>query len=159
MRMLDLSWPCLYETVFWKPSKMYSSNLSPYIVTGLCQWPRGLRHISAALTRWNCGFESCRGAWISVCCEWWLLSCRELCDGPIPRPEESYRVCMCVSVSVSVIKWNSDPLDLQWVGRKWSRLRERKKRKEIILTIGHPMFIYELWNFNSGTYLFTTDTK
>jgi hypothetical protein len=31
-----------------------------------------------------------------------VLSGRHLCDGPIPRPEESYRVC--VSVSPSVIR-------------------------------------------------------
>ena len=32
------------------------------------------------------------GAWISVSCEFCVLSRRVLCDGSIPRPEESYRV-------------------------------------------------------------------
>jgi hypothetical protein len=27
-----------------------------------------------------------------VCCECCALSGRDLCDGPIPRPEESYRL-------------------------------------------------------------------
>jgi hypothetical protein len=31
-----------------------------------------------------------------LCCECCVLSDRSLCDGPIPRPEESYRVCVCV---------------------------------------------------------------
>ena len=36
-------------------------------------------------------------AWIFVCCEFRLLSGRSLCDEPITRPEESYRLC-CVVV-------------------------------------------------------------
>jgi hypothetical protein len=31
-------------------------------------------------------------AWMSVSCECWVVSDRCLCDGPIPRPEESYRL-------------------------------------------------------------------
>ena len=34
---------------------------------------------------------------MSVCCECCVLSGRGLCDGPITRPEESYRLC-CVVV-------------------------------------------------------------
>ena len=37
------------------------------------------------------------GAWIFVCCEFRVLSCRGLCDELITRPEESYRLC-CVVV-------------------------------------------------------------
>ena len=37
------------------------------------------------------------GAWIFVCCECRALSGRSLCDEPITRPEESYRLC-CVVV-------------------------------------------------------------
>jgi hypothetical protein len=44
---------------------------------------------------------------MSVTCECCVLSRRGLCDGPIPRPEESYRVCVCVCVSVSVRSMNS----------------------------------------------------
>jgi hypothetical protein len=36
----------------------------------------------------------------SVSCECYVRSGRCLCDGPIPRPEESYRVCVCVCVRV-----------------------------------------------------------
>jgi hypothetical protein len=35
-----------------------------------------------------------------VCCECCVLSGRGLCDGLITRPEESYRVCVCLSVIV-----------------------------------------------------------
>jgi hypothetical protein len=59
------------------------------------QWPRGLRRGSAA--------ERIVGSWIRTPPRTWMLSCtvfvlsgRGLCDGPIPRPEESYRL-WCVS--------------------------------------------------------------
>jgi hypothetical protein len=37
------------------------------------------------------------GAWMSLCCECCVLSSRGLCDGPISRSEESYRL-WCVNV-------------------------------------------------------------
>ena len=51
---------------------------------------------------------------MSVSCECCVLSVRGLCDGPIPRTEESYRVfvCMFVCVSLSVIRRNSNLLHL-----------------------------------------------
>jgi hypothetical protein len=45
-----------------------------------------------------------------------VLSGRSLCDEPIPRSEEFYRVC----VSLSVIRRNNNPLHLQGVGRQRS---------------------------------------
>jgi hypothetical protein len=44
------------------------------------------------LACWDCGFESRRRTWMFVCCECCVLSDRGLCEGPITRPEESYRV-------------------------------------------------------------------
>jgi len=49
---------------------MFSENLPKcthqiylrILLTGRSRWPRGLRHTFAALTRWDCGFEYCRGA-------------------------------------------------------------------------------------------------
>ena len=53
--------------------------------------PRTLRQGSAADCCWDCGFESPPGAWMFVSCERCMLTGRGLCDGPITRPEESYR--------------------------------------------------------------------
>jgi hypothetical protein len=36
------------------------------------------------------------GTWMSVCCEWCVLSGRGLCDELITRPEESYQL-WCVT--------------------------------------------------------------
>ena len=63
----------------------------------LFHWPRGLKHGSAVARLWDSGFESCRWAWMSVCCECCVLSGRGLCNELITRPEESYRLC-CVVV-------------------------------------------------------------
>ena len=45
---------------------------------------------------------------MSVSCEFCVLSGISLCDGPIPRQEGSYRMY----VSLSVVKFNSNPLHL-----------------------------------------------
>ena len=51
-------------------------------------------------------------AWMFVSCNCCVLSGRGLCDGPIPRLEESYRVCVCACacaracVCVCVIECN-----------------------------------------------------
>ena len=42
------------------------------------------------------------------------------CDGPIPRPEELYKVCVCV---IESDQGNADPLHLQWAGRTGSTKR------------------------------------
>jgi hypothetical protein len=43
-----------------------------------------------------------------------VFSGRGLCDGPIPRPEESYRLC-CVFVCDQM---SNNPLHLTWLGRQ-----------------------------------------
>ena len=45
------------------------------------------------------------GLWMFVSCECFVLSGGDLCEGPIPHPEESYRVC--------VTRRNIYPLHLQ----------------------------------------------
>jgi hypothetical protein len=59
------------------------------------QWPRGLRRGSTAVCLVGLRVRIPQGGWMSVCCECCVLSGRGLCDGPITRPEEAYRVC-CV---------------------------------------------------------------
>ena len=46
------------------------------------QWPRGLTRSPAETVGSNP-----MGAWMSVCCEWCVLSGRGLCDEPITGPE------------------------------------------------------------------------
>jgi hypothetical protein len=60
------------------------------------QRPRGLRRRSAAERLLESWVRIPPGAWMFVSCTVFVLSGRGLCDGPIPRPEESYRL-WCVS--------------------------------------------------------------
>jgi len=60
------------------------------------------------------------------CCE----SSGRVCDGPIPRPEESYRVYLCVLLSV--VRCNNQSLQVQWVGKRGQTKKERKKERKII---------------------------
>jgi hypothetical protein len=46
--------------------------------------------VAARTKAWVYGLSP--AAWMSVSCECCVLSGRGLCDGPITRPEESYRV-------------------------------------------------------------------
>jgi hypothetical protein len=85
---------------------------------------------------WNWGFESPRrhGCLSVLCC---VLSGRGLCDGPIPRPKESYRL-WCVIVCDPM---NENPLHLTWLGtdRSWIKKKERKKESfnsNILLVTG-----------------------
>jgi len=64
------------------------------------QWPQGLRRGSAAAHLLGLRPRIPPGAWMFF---------RVLSDGQIPRPEESYRVC----VTLSVIWFNNNPLYLQ----------------------------------------------
>jgi len=61
---------------------------------------------------------------MSVCCECCALSGRDLCDGLITRPEESYRL-WCVVVC---------DLETSWMGSPWPNggcCTKRKKEKDI----------------------------
>ena len=63
-----------------------------YILHCLSQWPRGLRHRSAAARLLRLWVRIPPEAWMFVCCECRVLSGRGLCVGLITRPEESYRL-------------------------------------------------------------------
>jgi len=64
-----------------------------------------------------------------------LLPDRNLCEGPIIRPEESYTVCVCVCVCVllSVIKRNNNPLHLKLVG---GRRQTEKESNPFLVGVG-----------------------
>jgi hypothetical protein len=59
---------------------------------GRSQWPCGLRRGSTAARLLGLWLRIPPRAWISVSCDCCVLSGRGLCDGLVPRPEESYRV-------------------------------------------------------------------
>ena len=62
------------------------------------QWSRGLRRRFTAALLLRSWVRITPGAWMFVCCECCVLSCRGLYDGLITRPEESYglwRVVVC----------------------------------------------------------------
>jgi hypothetical protein len=60
------------------------------------QWPRGLRRTSAAKRLLGLWVRIPPEQWMFVSCTVFVLSGKGVCDGPIPRPEESYRL-WCVS--------------------------------------------------------------
>jgi len=60
------------------------------------QLPRGLRRRSSVARLLRSWFRIPPGG-MGVCCECFVLSGRDLCDGLITRPEESYRL-WCVFV-------------------------------------------------------------
>ena len=84
-----------------------------------CQWPCGLRCGSAAACLLRLRVRIPPVAWmfvvIVVCCQ---------VERPLRRTHPSSRgvlpIVVCLSVSLSVIRCNSNPLHLQWVGRKRS---------------------------------------
>jgi len=96
--------------------KVIKSRAEPYsrVVYGV-----GLRLFAC----WGCGFESRGGKDISR--ERCVLSGRGLCNGPITRPEESYRVCVCVSVCVFVSVM-SKPQQCGGPGPLWALRQEEK---------------------------------
>ena len=63
------------------------------------QWPSGLRRGSTAARMLGLRVRIPPGTWKFVYRECCVLSGRGLCDGPITRPEESYRV-WCVWLRV-----------------------------------------------------------
>jgi hypothetical protein len=83
------------------------------------------------------------GAWIFVCCGCCVLSGRGLCDGPIPRPEESYRL-RCVIVC---------GLETSCMRRPWPALgccaRNKQNSLVICMLINLDMIIY--MNFSVAT--------
>ena len=68
-----------------------------YVDTRRSQWPSGLRWAFAADRFVGIRVRIPPGTWMSVSCECCAFSDRVLCDEPIIRPEESYRL-WCVTV-------------------------------------------------------------
>ena len=90
------------------------------------QWSRGLRRGSAVVGFLGLRVRIPREAWITVCCEYCVLSGRGFCDRPISCPEESYRM-WCVTVC---------GLETSGMRRPWPTLgcyaRKKKRNKDIL---------------------------
>jgi len=90
-----------------------------YTIVSRSRWPRDLRSGSAAARLLGLRVRIPPGSWMSVSCEYRVFAVRSLWVGLITRPEESYQLC-CVCLSFRLISCNSNPLHLQWIGRKRS---------------------------------------
>jgi hypothetical protein len=89
-----------------------------YTLVSRSRWPRVLRRGSAAVRLLGLRVRTLPVSWMSVSCEYCVFAVRSLCVGLIARPEESYRVCVCLCISV--ISCRSNHLYLDWIGRKRS---------------------------------------
>lgn len=94
----DISLPC--SLTFKNISLHGSSPPNSYLriiywfiyFEGRSQWPRCRRSRFAAARLLGLRFRIPWAAWMPVCCVYCVLSGRDLCDVPIPRPEYFYRV-------------------------------------------------------------------
>ena len=83
------------------------------------QWPRGLRRRSAAARLLRVWIRIPPGAWMFVCSKCCVSSGRGLCDGPITRPEESYRMWCVVVCDLETSRVRSWPaLDRSAIGKQ-----------------------------------------
>ena len=64
--------------------------------------------------------------WMAVCCECCLLSGRGLCDGPIPRSGDSYRMCVAIGCNYNDL--------LEEV-----KQQRKKKERTLIKTLSHSL--------------------
>ena len=82
------------------------------------QQPRGLSRRSAAARLLRLWVRIPPGARMSVCCECCVLSGRGLCDDPITRPEESYRLRLVIVCDLETSrKWRPWPTG-GWCAKK-----------------------------------------
>jgi hypothetical protein len=91
----------------------------------------GLRRGSAATRLLGLRVGIPLGTWMFVSCECWVLSGRGFCDGPIPRPEESYRL-WCVTVSDLQISSMMLPWPLFFGTQHRSHFHDSSSAKRII---------------------------
>ena len=89
---------------------IYFTNFNQIMTTIFrSQWPRGRRRRSVATRLLRVWVRLLPGPWMSDCCECCVLSDGGLCDEPITRSEESYRM-WCVAVC---------DLETSWMRRPW----------------------------------------
>jgi hypothetical protein len=89
---------CCHHQGVHTPTSNLLNYMFVYIYQCWSQWPCGLRSRSSAARLLQSWVRIPLGAWMFVYCECCVLSGRDLCDGLITRPEESYqlwRVVVC----------------------------------------------------------------
>jgi len=91
--------------------------------------------VAERFKEWTCdlwlsgiaGSNSASGMYVSVSCDWRVLSGRSHCEGPLTRPEEPCRVC--VFESLSVIMRNSNTLTY----KEYVESDQTKKERECFI--------------------------
>ena len=94
-------WILAYHTWCLRSAPRQQLSASPYVFTPFnsarrSQWPSGLKRSTTARLL-GLRVRIPLGAWMSVSYECCVLSVTGLCDEPIRRPEESYRL-WCVTL-------------------------------------------------------------
>jgi hypothetical protein len=110
------------------------NNLYCSIYVRWSQWPRSVRHGSAAthLLRLWCWILP--GAWMFACCEHCVLLGRGLCVELITHPEESYRLWCIIVCDLETSKWGGyDPP--QATAPQGKKRKEKKRKKYIFVKI------------------------
>jgi len=105
---------------------------------GRSQWPRCVRHRSAAARLQSLWVRIPPGLWMSVCCECCVLSGRGLCDELITRTEESYRV-WCVAVCDLETSWMRSPWPTGGCCPQYKERRWRTQRR--YLNLGGRVYV------------------
>jgi hypothetical protein len=122
----DYGGGCLNGRMNWSVCGLYVCR---------AQWPRGLRGRSAAARLLRSWVRIPPVAWLFVCCDCCVLSCRGLCDELITRPEESYRL-FCVVVCDLENLNNEEAMT-----RVGSQLHRKTKEKCLYLWIYVTMYV------------------
>jgi hypothetical protein len=89
------TWPVQIEHLIFLILTVNSISHWNFAIGKRCrsQGPRGLRSGSGAARLLGLWVRMPPGAWMSISCEWCVLSSRDICVWPITCPEESHRVC------------------------------------------------------------------
>jgi len=99
------SWVGLRKTVEYRSESIVYPRWTFLLISYVrSQWPRGLRRRSTSARLLELWVRIAPGAWVSVCCDCFVLSGRGLCDELVTRPEESYQL-WCVVVCNLETSW------------------------------------------------------
>jgi hypothetical protein len=89
---------CMIQSFLRKNSEQNTQARRVNMAEFLLSWPRGLRRVSATARLLGLWFRIPSGACTSTSSESCVLSGIGICDGP--------NECVCVCVSLSVVKYN-----------------------------------------------------